>query len=116
MNGSRRTGILLVFAASCAHEVGFDSSYVTHEPPASAASGKLLLMMSPSDRELVYEGAAQSRRGADHRLIVPMGAIIAACVEHDADAAERAVQDHLDVFVRLFESALTASETAEPDR
>ena len=77
MNGSRRTGILLVFAASCAHEVGFDSSYVTHEPPASAASGKLLLMMSPSDRELVYEGAAQSRRGADHRLIVPMGAIIA---------------------------------------
>ena len=36
-------------------------------------------------------------------------AILAACVDHDEELAERAVRDHLDVFGRLFESALTSS-------
>jgi hypothetical protein len=61
----------------CAHEVGFETTYVSHQDPSSTAAGKLLLVMAPSERDFVYAGTADSPRGGDHTLTVPIGAMIA---------------------------------------
>ena len=60
----------------CAHEVGFETSYVSHQDPISTAPGKLLLIIAPNERDFVYTGAADSVRGGDHTLTVPIGAMI----------------------------------------
>lgn len=61
----------------CAHEVAFETSYVSHRDPTSTAAGKLLLIIAPNERDFVYIGAADSVRGGDHTLTVPIGAMIA---------------------------------------
>ena len=61
----------------CAHEVGLEPSYVSHHGPTSTAPGKLLLIIAPNERDFVYTGAADSVRGGDHTLTVPIGAMVA---------------------------------------
>ncbi|HLF10898.1 MAG TPA: hypothetical protein VJA26_06760 [Gammaproteobacteria bacterium] len=70
-------GTLAVVLTGCAHEVGFNADYVSHALPESTTAGKLLIVMPQSEREFIYQGAAQSPRGAEHTLIIPMGAIVA---------------------------------------
>lgn len=65
-----------VLLTGCAHEVGFNAAYVHHRPPRSSAAGKLLLLMPERERASVYTGTADSRRGGDRTLVVPMGAIV----------------------------------------
>lgn len=64
------------FLAGCAHEVGFNATYVHHHLPRSSAAGRLLLLMPEKERASVYTGTADSRRGGERTLVVPMGAIV----------------------------------------
>jgi DNA-binding GntR family transcriptional regulator len=72
-------------------------------------------LLQPTFETTERYGAAvlQRSRAETTRKIESDGhrAILAACVDHDEGAAERAMREHLDVFGRLFESALTASES-----
>ncbi len=76
-------------------------------------------LLQPTFETTERYGAAVLQRGRAEttRKIESDGhrAILAACVDHDEDAAERAIRGHLDVFGRLFESALTTSETGARD-
>ena len=65
-----------------------------------------------------YGAAVLQRTGAETTRKIELDghrAILAACVAHDVDAAEHAMREHLGVFGRLFESALTTSETSARD-
>lgn len=85
-----------VFLIGCVHEVGFNAAYVGHRPPDVRAAGKLLLVMPEKQRTSVYRGTADSRRGSDRTLTVPIGAIdqqisemvLGSCFQQGAAIAE----------------------------
>ena len=76
-------------------------------------------LLQPTFETTERYGAAVLQRGSAEtaRKIEVDGhrAILAACVDHDVEGAEKAIRDHLDVFGRLFESVLTASEASARD-
>ena len=86
---------------------------------STSGSRWIARLLQPTFETTERYGAAvlQRSRAETTRNIESDGhrAILAACVDHDEDAAERALRDHLDVFGRLFESALTTSETSARD-
>ena len=75
MNAKWFAAGLAVFLVGCVHEVGFNAAYVGHRPPDVRAAGKLLLVMPEKQRTSLYTGTADSRRGSDRTLVVPIGAI-----------------------------------------
>ena len=81
---------------------------------SSSGSRWIERLLQPTFETTERYGAAVLHRGRPEKTkqIEADGhaAILAACIDHDEDAAERAIGDHLDVFGRLFESALASSE------
>ena len=85
-----------------------------HTLLASASGSRWIeRLLQPTFETTERYGAAvlQRSRAETTRKIESDGhrAILAACAGHDENVAERAIREHLDVFGRLFESALRAS-------
>lgn len=68
--------VACVAVGGCAHEVDFDSAYVSTEVPSYLAEAEIIVLMHDHDVELVYEGAPDSVVGESTTLTMPIGSIM----------------------------------------